>query len=51
MSDIIETPITSNNNERTEETIQQEKLNLIKLIKEWVKNDNEIRELKKEENK
>jgi hypothetical protein len=51
MSDMIETPITSNNNERTEETIQQEKLNLIKLIKEWVKNDNEIRELKKEENK
>jgi hypothetical protein len=29
---------------------EKEKNNLMKLIKEWVKNDNEIRELKKQEN-
>lgn len=40
----------TNEVEIDEETKEKEKNNLIKLIKEWVKNDNEIRELKKEEN-
>jgi hypothetical protein len=37
------------NTEQQEQIKEREKNNLIKLIKEWVKNDNEIRELKKQE--
>ena len=54
-TEILQSEIQSNNDcklpiSTTTTTTSIDKQNLIAIIREWVKNDNEIRELKKQEN-
>ena len=49
-TEILHSEIQSNNDCTSTTSTTIDKQNLIAIIREWVKNDNEIRELKKQEN-